>query len=100
MLPIIGNWLNRLVMRIVADAAPQLAVAVARASAGGQLLGVANHLELPGRTARRRGKPVDGEHILQPQAGAKILNLLAGIRNADHSRKMALFANTVPGSAL
>ena len=70
-------------VRVVASAAPQLAVAVAGASARGQLFRMADDLEFRRRHAGGKRVPVSRKDLLQRLAWMKIRKLFAGVENAD-----------------
>ncbi len=91
---------ERLVVRIVAGSAPQAPVALARAGASGELLHVADDLELLGVGALRRDVTVSREDIFQALSGLKVAKLLPWIQNSAHAQQMALFANAVASARL
>src|SRR5580704_12300766 len=97
---VIGNGFRRLVVRIVTSTAPEPAVAVARARAQGELLDVADYLEITGRRSRRHGIVVDGVGFLQPLSGDEVAELFPGVRDTRGSKQMALFADAVARAAL
>ena len=81
----------RFVVWIVAGAAPQLSVAVARAGAQRELLHMADHFERAGGIC----VVVCGEHIFRALAGDEIAQLFAGIGDARDSEEMTLLADAV-----
>src|SRR5271155_3707900 len=86
----LGGW-RRLRVGIVTSSTPQLALAVARACAQRQLLGMADHFE-----GSRAGAGVDREYFFQPLARMKVGEIFARVEDAlGCACEMALFADTV-----
>ena len=86
---------RRFCVWVVAGAAPQAALAVARARAQGELFHVADHLEIASGSSRRCGIVVDRECVFKRLARDKIAQLFAGIRHAARAKQVALFADAV-----
>ncbi len=90
--PVVRGRLLRHIMRIVAGAAPQLPAALAHAQALRQFFGLADDFDFVLHRPRRDINRVD---VLAPFAGLEVGNRLSGVRNADFTRQMALFADAV-----
>src|SRR5579863_8342478 len=98
--PVIRSGLRRPIVRIVTRTAPEPPFAVAHASTQGELLDVADYLEITSRRPRRRGIVIDGICFFQPLSRDKVAEFFAGIGDSRGSKQMALLANAVARPAL
>jgi hypothetical protein len=94
------DWLLRLIVWVMARAAPQLTITFACTSASCKLLYMADDFEFPGVRARRRDISIGGENIFQALSRPKIRKLLSRIEYPANTQQVTLFANAVASGVI
>ena len=94
------DWFHRLIVRIMAGSAPHLTMTLSGASTSGELLHMADDLELLGARTVLRDVDVSGKDVLQALTRPKIAERLSWIKYSANSQQVTLFADAVASSRL
>ena len=94
------DWFYGLIVWIMAGSAPHLTMTLSGASTSGELLHMADDLELLGAGTVLRDVDVSGKNILQALPRPKIAERFSWIKHSANTQQVTLFADAVAGSRL